>query len=163
MNRGPLGTSSSSRRSPPASTCFLPSSWHGGWSPVDGFWLAWGVAVSGRPAGRAAWVDERLLAGAWSVLCWLVSWWSLPPPAPTAVAGFGAPIESAEDAGFPWPHIEEQHHLLTGDRDGVDVAVVTVSTMRSVARGRHGHVRGVLFLGDVLNMAEREMRIPCSC
>ena len=48
---------------------------------------------------------------------------------------------------------------MTGDRDGVDVAVVTVSTMRVPWQGAgSGMSGGVLFLGDVLNMAEREMR-----
>ena len=48
---------------------------------------------------------------------------------------------------------------MTGDRDGVDVAVVTVSTMRVPWQGAGtGMSGGVLFLGDVLNMAEREMR-----
>ena len=113
------------------------------------------------PAGRVAWVDERLPRWGMvaSVLIGLLLVGLLPPPAPTAVAGFGAPIESVEDAGFPWPHIEEQHHLLTGDRDGVDVAVVTVSTMRVPWQGTAtGMSGGVLFLADLLNMAEREMR-----
>ena len=135
------------------------------WWVVPGGWLLVGLVVFAvswvSPAGRAAWVDERLprwgMVG--SVLVGLLLVGLLPPPAPTAVAGFGAPIESGQDAGFPWPHIEEQHHLLTGDRDGVDVAVVTVSTMRVPWQGSGtGMSGGVLFLGDVLNMAEREMR-----
>ena len=136
-----------------------------GWWVIPGGWLLVGLSIFAlswiSPAGRLAWVDERLprwsMVG--SVVVGLLLIGLLPPPAPTAVAGFGAPIESAEDAGFPWPHIEEQHHLLTGDRDGVDVAVVTVSTLRVPWQGAGtGMSGGVLFLGDVLNMAEREMR-----
>ena len=135
------------------------------WWVVPGGWLLVGVFVFVlswlSPAGRLAWADERWPR--WGMVCsvlvGLLLVGTLPPPAPTVVAGFGAPIESVEDAGFPWPHIEEQHHLLTGDRDGVDVAVVTVSTMRVPWQGAgSGMSGGVLFLGDVLNMAEREMR-----
>ena len=81
MNRNPLKASSvQSEIAASASTCFLPSSWRGGWSPVDGFWLAWwcspcrGSAPQGAPHGSMS----AFLAGAWSDLCWSVSFgWSL--------------------------------------------------------------------------------------
>ena len=135
------------------------------WWVIPGGWLLVGLLVFAvswiSPAGRVAWADERwprwCMVG--SVLVGLLVVGFLPPPAPTVVAGFGSPIQAVEDAGFPWPHIEEDHHLLTGDRDGVDVAVVTVSTMRVPWQGTGiGMSGGVLFLGDVLNIAEREMR-----
>ena len=135
------------------------------WWLIPGGWLLLGVLVFAlswlSPAGRAAWRDERLPRWAMvgSVLLGLLMIGLLPPSAPTAVTGFGEPIEAMEDRGFPWPHIDERHHLLTGDRDGVDVAVVTVSTMRVPWQGAEaGLSGGVLVLGDLLNMAEREMR-----
>ena len=135
------------------------------WWVLPGGWLLLGTVLFGiswlSPAGRAAWQDERwprwcMVA---SVVLGLVVVGLLPPSPPTMVAAFGEPIEAMEDKGSPWPHIEEQHHLLTGDRDGVDVAVVTVSTMRVPWQGGNvGMSGGVLFLGDIINMAEREMR-----
>ena len=135
------------------------------WWVLPGGWLLLGLVLFGlswlSPAGRAAWVDERwprwfMVA---SVVLGVVVVGLLPPSPPTVVAAFGEPIEAMEDKGLPWPHIEEQHHLLTGDRDGVDVAVVTVSTMRVPWQGGDvGMSGGVLFLGDIINMAEREMR-----
>ena len=135
------------------------------WWVLPGGWLLLGLMLFGMswlsPAGRAAWIDERwprwcMVA---SVVFGLVVVGFLPPSPPTVVAAFGAPIEGLEDQGLPWPHIQEQHHILAGDRDGVDVAVVTVSTMRVPWQGGNvGMSGGVLFLGDVLNMAEREMR-----
>ena len=135
------------------------------WWVLPGGWLLLGAVIFGMswlsPAGRAAWVDERwprwcMVA---SVVLGLLLVGLLPPSPPTVVAAFGEPIDAMEDKGLPWPHIEEQHHLLTGDRDGVDVAVVTVSTMRVPWQGGDvGMSGGVLFLGDIINMAEREMR-----
>lgn len=130
----------------------------GGWLLVGAgcFLLSW---LS--PAGRAAWTDERLPRWGMvaSVLLGFLLVGFLPPPAPTTVASFGEPIEAMEDQGLPWPHLVERHHLLTGDRDGVDVAVVTVSSMRIPWQGADaGMSGGVLVLGDMINMAEREMR-----
>jgi len=135
------------------------------WWVLPGGWLLLGLVLFGlswlSPAGRAAWVDERWPRWGMvvSVVIGLVVVGLLPPSPPTVVAAFGEPIEGLEDKGLPWPHLQEHHHLLTGDRDGVDVAVVTVSTMRVPWQGGDvGLSGGVLFLGDIINMAEREMR-----